>query len=114
DEAAWLGRVAVNRAPLIAEDAAEIGARPAIGVERLVDGVGRTPAVRQVGRACPICPSHGQHDCAPNKPLHRHSNPTAATASPPPRRPRRSGRRFGYGTPAFSMRFIGSFELKAC
>src|SRR5665647_578155 len=45
-ESRRLGRVVVDRAPAIAEIAAEIGTCPAIGIERLIDGVGS--AVRQV------------------------------------------------------------------
>src|SRR5262249_47644610 len=39
DEARGLGRVVGDGAPVIAEIAAEIGAGPAIGIKRLVDGV---------------------------------------------------------------------------
>src|SRR5207237_1558316 len=51
DEAGRLGRIVGDRTPGIAEVAAEIGAGPAIGVERLVDGIRCARSV-EVGRPC--------------------------------------------------------------
>src|SRR5438477_579669 len=65
-----------------ADIAAEIGTGPAIGVERLVDRVGRAAAVVEVGglRAC--APAGGdQRQRARHEPGHRYTPPTPLTAT---------------------------------
>src|SRR5207237_6675310 len=77
DEAARLGPGIVDAAPGVAEIAAEIGAGPAIGVERLVDRVGLVAEVGRLRRNAQA--GCDRRDRAQHKPGHRYSPPTPLT-----------------------------------
>src|ERR1700679_3493706 len=48
-ETGRLGRIVVDRTPVPADIAAEIGPGPAVHIELLIDGIGRARSVRQIG-----------------------------------------------------------------
>src|SRR6202012_5754400 len=105
-----IGRVVADRTPGVAEIAAEIGTGPAIGVERLVHGVGRASVV-EVGGVGRHRPSRGdQRERAfgwfANASLHA----TAANRGPAWKTPASMVAEFRYS----SRRFIESFKLKGC
>src|SRR6266446_3984053 len=107
-----LGQIVIDRAPGIAEIGAEIGAGPAVEIERLVDSIGSARSIRNVGRLRRRHPARGnQRHRARDQPFHLTLHATAVTAGSHANIGRNANPR-GYGIPPFSDKIYRDSQVK--